>query len=351
MIVHLKPPNLSPEALGEKILCTRPMREGRFNISLEHAHDKTIVNCYGHGGSGWTTLFGSVNKALSLYIESNPDKSVPIRIIGSGCMGLTAAVELKRRGYAVKGIVTKSLYDIASWKAGGYFALLSIKTSPDEQENLIDIGLDTFHTFQQIEQGMHPYLTKSCVRYLPLYCSQETQPGIEDLELRGLIPSRDRVTLDFGNGVKHENFLRYMSYYMDTSALMHQLTAEVRRLGIEIDIKEIRSFDEIDEQILFNCSGLGAKELNRDDLLIPVRGHLIMLNEFSGGGHMDYLIYSKVEQDGKEEYIYLFPKTSYASGNATKGCRGVLGGTFIVDTIDDENEFQRMLERNRRFFG
>lgn len=351
MIVTLPPPLLSAEAIGEKIICTRPMREGRFNISLEHVQDKTIVHCYGHGGAGWTTLFGSVSKALSLYKETHPDKSTPIRVIGSGCMGLTVAVELKRRGYAVKGIVTQSLYDIASWKAGGYFALVSVKTSPNEQENLIDIGLDTFRTFQQIEQEEHPYISKSCVRYLPLYCSHNTQAGIEDLEVRGLLPPREQVELDFGNGVIHQNFLKYMTYYMDTSALMHQLADEARRLGVGIEVKPISSFEEISEPVIINCSGLGAKELNHDDLLIPVRGHLIVLNECAGGGHMDYLIYSKVEQEGKEEYVYLFPKTSYASGNAVKGCRGVLGGTFIAEKhVDDAREFQRMLERNRRFF-
>lgn len=351
MIVKLQPPALSPEAIGEQILGIRPMREGKFNISLTHSDRKAIINCYGHGGSGWTTMFGSINKALSLYTETNPDKSTPIRIIGSGCMGMTAAVELKRRGYTVTGITTKSLYDIASWKAGGYFALVSIKTSADEQENLIDIGLDTFCTFQQIERGEHPYVSRNCLRYLPLYCSQETQAGIEDLEARGLIPASENVTLDFGNGVTHPHFLKYMTYYMDTSALMRQLAAEAKRLGIGMELKGIRSFEEIEEPVIFNCSGLGAKELNRDDLLIPVRGHLIVLNESAGSGHMDYLIYTKVEQEGKEEYVYLFPKTSYVSGNQEKACTGVLGGTFISGTdADDEREFQRMLERNRRFF-
>lgn len=351
MIVKLQPPAISPESIGEKILGIRPMREGKFNISFNQQNNKIVIECYGHGGSGWTTLFGSVNKAISRYAAANPDKSTPIRIIGSGCMGLTAAVELKRQGYAVKGIMTKSLYDIASWKAGGYFALVSIKTSPDEQDNLIDISLDTFRVYQQIERGEHPYLDRACVRYMPLYCSQETEAGIEYLESQGWIPPRQQVTIDFGNGVSHPSFFKFMTYYMNTSALMNRLAAEARRLGIRMEIKHIKSFEEIEEPVIFNCSGLGAKELNGDGLLIPVRGHLIMLNAAAGQAHMDYLVYSKVEQEGKEEYIYLFPKTSYMSGSVEKGCKGVLGGTFIAEAEgDDEWEFQRMLERNRRFF-
>ena len=45
---------------------------------------KTIVNCYGHGGWGWTTLFGSVQYAIELFEKTNPSKDIPIRVIGWG---------------------------------------------------------------------------------------------------------------------------------------------------------------------------------------------------------------------------------------------------------------------------
>ncbi len=57
-------------------------------------------------------------------------------------MGLTAAIELTRQGYQVSGISTKELYDLCSWRAAGYFALVSVKTSPEEQGNLNEIGVE-----------------------------------------------------------------------------------------------------------------------------------------------------------------------------------------------------------------
>ena len=46
-------------------------------------------------------------------------------------------------GYNVVGITTAEMYDIPSWKAAGYFALVSLQTSAEEQEmvphHLIDI--------------------------------------------------------------------------------------------------------------------------------------------------------------------------------------------------------------------
>ena len=44
---------ITNETLPEKLVCTRPMREGKLNISVEKNDNKTIVNCYGHEGSGW----------------------------------------------------------------------------------------------------------------------------------------------------------------------------------------------------------------------------------------------------------------------------------------------------------
>lgn len=365
-IVSLTPPLLDEQTVLREVTCTRPMREGRFNISTEvrssAAGDQRIVHCYGHGGSGWTTLFGSVKEGIRLLQEADPraiDK--PIRVIGSGCMGLTAAIELSRLGYRVSGISTKELYDLCSWRAAGYFALVSVKTSPEEQENLNRIGEETFKTYREIEQGTHPYIASNAVRYIPVYCGEDTESGVEDLEAKGLIPPHEQVTLDFGHGVRHENFRKYMTYFMDTTQLMKQLTREVERLGVPIDLETVSSFDDVEEEVVFNCSGIAARELNGDAAMIPVRGHLVLLNEQAGTEHMDYMIYTKVHQDGKEEYIYMFPKSVAVSADAPEGipCKAVLGGTFIphADRLApeelnrlDETEFQKMLDRNALFF-
>jgi hypothetical protein len=337
------------------------MREGKFNISYEKKEGKTIIHCYGHGGSGWTTLFGSVNKAIGLFIEHQSDKRIPIRIIGSGCMGLTAAIELDRLGYRVAGITTKSLHGIPSWQAAGYFALVSVKTSPEEQENLNSIGLDTFLTFEKIEKGLHPYITREAVKYMPVYCSQGTEAGVEELEKRGVIPPREYVTLDFGNGVTHEGYIKYLTYFMDTTSLMRQLAAEVNTRNIPVQIEMVKSFKDLSEEIIFNCSGLGSRELNEDTDLIGVRGHLVTLKEAAGNKHMEYMIYTNVDQEGREEYVYMFPKNVSVTVNNTEGapCAAVLGGTFIphADRLSNEEqamldqvEIKRLLDRNSLFF-
>lgn len=358
-VVKLIPPEITDTTIDEEIVCTRPMRDGKFNISLESVDGQIRVHCYGHGGSGWTTLFGSVKKAIGLFEKADKDKDVLIRVIGSGCMGLTMAIELKILGHDVS-ISTKSKYDIASWRAAGYFALVSVKTSPEEQDDLNEIGINTFLTYKEIESGTHPYISKEAVRFMPVYCSEGTEAGVEDLEARGLIPARERVTLDFGNGVTHSNFFEYKTYFMNTTTLMRQLIEKAAELKIPIEEKEIAAFSDIEESVVINCSGLGSYELNNDQAMIPVRGHLVTLNKNAGSAHMDYMIYTKVLQKGKEKYIYLFPKDVSITPGSPEGthCKGVLGGTFMANAEAREvskpelnkRQFKKMLDRNCEFY-
>lgn len=361
-IVRLTPPKISPETISEKITCDRPKREdGKFKISSEVINGKTIVHCYGHGGAGWTTLFGSVEMAIDLLKSHTFEKGTPIRVIGAGCMGLTAAIELKRQGYNVVGIYAKELYDLPSWKAAGYFAAISGQQSQEERERVNRITHKTFLVCQMIERGEHAYLSKETVRQMPVYSGVGVETGLEGLEAIGAIPQRENVTLDFGNGVIHTNFVKYLTYFMNTSSLMLQLISQVNNLDIPIEIREIQSFDEIEQGIIFNCTGLGARELNADASFIPLRGHLVTLNASAGTDHMDYMIYTIVEKDGKRDVIYLFPKNLSITKANPQGipCSGVLGGSVVPHadrlTLEqqkelDQREFKRLLDRNSQFF-
>ena len=53
-MIKLSPPQISTGTLSEKIVCTRPMRDGKFNISLEYLNGKKLgrVSC-----STWTKSF------------------------------------------------------------------------------------------------------------------------------------------------------------------------------------------------------------------------------------------------------------------------------------------------------
>lgn len=359
-LVKLVPPKINLSTVAQKMTGCRPMRDGKFNISLDATKTKCLVHCYGHGGSGFTTVFGSVKKAIDLLIQAKIKGKV--RVVGAGCLGLTAAIELSCRGFEVQGITAKDQYDITSWRAAGSFATVSIRTASEEQKNLEQMVADTFEVYSQIADGKHPYLTPGFLRLLPMFCDEEMKPGLEMLIDKGLLPSPKDVCLDFGNGAYHEDFFQYMTYFIDTTRMMRQLFDETQKRGIPLQIKDLKSFDELSEEIIFNCSGLGARKLNQDESMTSVRGHLLFLNIEAGKRHMDYLICTKVLQQNQKEYIYLFPKTEIVTSAYPSGipCQGVLGGSMIShdDRLSayeseelDKREFQKIIDRSVRFFG
>ncbi len=361
-VIKLAPPKISEETRAIQVTCVRPMRNGKVNISAQNVGNKFVVHCYGHGGSGWTTFLGSVDRAIELLQTRyhSPLATPPIRIIGSGCIGLTSAIELARRGYVVSGIMSKELYNIPSWKAAGCFSL--VKVASDLDEVFDQITLSTFKYYQTIEKGEHPYLSSAAVRLLPLYCSPDNHSGVEYIEEKGLIPPREIVDIDFQNGTVHRNFKKFMTYFFNVTTFMKDLHQEVSRLAIPITLETIESFDEINEEVVFNCAGIGGGKLASDDTLVPVRGHLLILNEDIGQDHMDYMVDAKVIQDGKDEYVYMVPKDVYNTAESPESlpCFGILGGTYLpnVDLLPPEDlaklddfEFKQLLERHLTFFG
>lgn len=358
--MNLKTPVISEKTILKYTACTRPKRQDGVNISFEQINKKQVIHCYGHAGFGWSMLFGSINQAVELFESHVTDLNKPVCIIGSGCMGLTAAIELARRGYNVR-IVTKDIYDLASWRAPGCFALDSTTMAGPEKGKHKKMIFETFKWYQSIDNGTHPYLKQESIRYLPIYCMKGMSGGFEGLEKDGLIPQREIVTLDFGNGIQHKNFIKFMTYFMDTAKLMKQLHDEVARLGIAIEIAKVSLFDDIQEDIIFNCTGMGSKELNGDASMTPVRGHLIVLNEHAGNEHMDYMIYAKMKQNNAEEIVLIFPKSLEVDSNYPHGVSSyaTLGGTFLpIDNAMtareleelDRREFSKLTERLSFFF-
>lgn len=349
--VFLHPPCLQEDAILKEVVCTRPLRQNGMRIEHERIENKTIIHCYGHGTCGWSTLFGSVSHAVSLLREKQP-----IRVIGAGCMGLATAIELKRIGYPVVGIIADELYELPSWRAVGLFSLPLMKSHPKEKKHIHQLGRETFAVYCQIDRGEHPYIDKSAVKFMPIYCQKSKEENeLYPLVACGLIPKPADVTIDFGNGISYPDFQRYFSFYLDTAKLMEQLHAEVQRLEIPIERKTVRSFEEIEEPVIFNCSGLGAKMLAGDSSMKGYRGHLLLLSPSAGNEHLDYMISVKVLQDGREQVLHLFPKTH---GPAGLDCAGVVGGTYIdeegltqekLKEIDEE-EFRKLKKRLHDFF-
>jgi hypothetical protein len=348
-VVNLVPPILSDDAIKEKIICIRGHKERMFNTSYERIGAQHIFHNYGHGGAGWTFLFGCVQESIRQFEEFIEQMAVSknqrITVIGAGCYGLLTAIELTRRNYRVR-IVAEELHNLASYKAAGFFFPRPRKVSNDYEKGIFySRGITSYKKYISIIEGTHPYLTHGPL-ILPAFYGTDIDPGFGPYIEHHLIEKPEHVVIDFGNGKQYAAH-HYNTLFINPHLIMKQLVAHAAELNIPIVTTEIKNFSEIDDTVIFNCAGLGAKKLAQDARMLPIQGHLITL-QHQPIDKLQYLINFKVVQTSatgksRDELIYYAPKE-----------QGILGITFLrgVDSLTSNyHEFNRLLERSRNFFG
>lgn len=348
--IYLTPPSISSEHIKEKITCIRAHRERIFQVYSCAQGEKLIFHNYGHGGAGWTFLFGCVHEAVRQFEQAAEGdfrlKNKTITVIGAGCYGLLTSIILKRKGYHVT-LVAKDTENIPSTKAAGFFFPRPRKCSTGEERFLFSaMGIESYTTYCSISQGRHPFIQEG-PKILPAYFGLEIDLGFDPYIKQDLMEKPEKVRIDFGNGKSYE-VMEYKTIFINTAKIMQELHRNVRELGIEIVQKEVHSFDEINDHIIFNCAGMGAKKLTGDKRIIPVQGHLISLKNQPALENLQYMLNVKVvmvnaQGKARDELIYYAPKHE-----------GILGITFIRGQDSEsanQHEFDRLLERCRDFFG
>jgi D-amino-acid oxidase len=350
MLITLTPPNLADNCIEEKIICIRAHRERIFRVEVTRQQEKLICHNYGQGGAGWTFLFGCVQKLIRDFEEhlthNAQFKNKPIAVIGAGCYGLLTAIILARAGYSVR-ILAKDQIQISSRKSAGFFFPRHRKCSTDQEIALFQYyGFESYKTYLDIITGVHDFI-KTGPKLLPAYFGLDIDPGFAPYIATQLIASAEQVTINFGH-IHNYLMQKYTVVFINPEILMHELYRNIQELNIPIIQAEIEQFEQVSESIIFNCAGLGVRELTQDPAMVPVQGHLIALKHQPPLEQLQYMLNVKVvmtDKSGKsrDELIYYAPKQS-----------GILGVTFIrgQDSLTaNQHEFDRILERSRTFFG
>jgi hypothetical protein len=345
-IVKLTPPKLSDPHIKQKIVCIRAHRERIFNVSTQIIGSKLMCHNYGQGGAGWTFLFGCVNESMRLFDAHKTSTDSSIAIIGAGCYGLLTAIMLTLKGRSVK-IYAADTIDIPSNKSAGFFFPRHRKSSNDQEKEIFrSRGMESYATYLAIINGTHPFIKKGPL-LLPGYFGLDIDPGFAPYIAQGLVQAPEQVMIDFGNG-KIYQAMEYNTVFINSAMIMQELHRNIQELNIPIIIKQVDAFDDVQENIIFNCAGLGAQKLTGDTRMVPVQGHLITLKDQPPMEQLQYMINVKVvstDPQGRprDELIYYAPRDE-----------GILGITFIrgQDNPDtNHHEFVRLLERCKEYFG
>lgn len=351
------PPKIDSEHLGKRILCHRPMREGSPKMNVYRLDGKIIANNYGHGGSGWTLAPGAasyVNGLLESELKADKlSKKENITVIGGGVLGLFSALDLADKGYKNITIVAESFDNLTSHNAGGLLAPVSMDNEPKMQELIDKIGVDAYKFYKKIALKEDKDFTEGAI-IVPTYFETREESGLEPYVGKVMQPAKD-VTLDFSNGTTRDMVSYDDGIFMDTGRLM-ELLHKTLNGKVKFVTKKIKSFSEIKDKVIVNCTGNGARKLSNDEKMISVQGHLIMLKDQDPKAidHMILVYFGKDKTksgfDVKRSF-YMFPKRSVGSQIADIG---VIGGTFIEgadNTTPNEEEFDIMIEGARKFYG
>ncbi len=340
--IKLTPPMLNASNIRQHITCIRPKRVGGPRIEQEIVHNKLMIHNYGHGGFGWTLLPGSVLHSINLLEETieqstllNPSKKVTI--VGAGCMGLLTALLLHERCWQVT-IIADQTASLTSHKAAGSSAVIAIKASQSNQPLMDQIAIDSYRFYQKAITTKDPLF--SGIKQLRVYMIHDGTPDYRfPLIHAGLMQQPEEVIIDFGKTAYKAK--EFDTFFIETTIVMQNFMDKVIALKIPIINKKIMSFDEIEDSIVFNCTGLGARSWDKT-LIVPVQGHMVMMQNQSLEG-LQYIIYAHIKIDGKMREISWTPKNG-----------GMLGGTAFnfQDKLDiNLEQSNTIIERARKFFG
>lgn len=285
--INFLPPKLDQSNIQDKIVCVRPMREGKPRISAE-VHDSQLrIHNYGHGGSGWTLLWGSVDCAVDLFLEKLHTTPLyqgkPVVIVGAGAMGLGCALKLaqvkeKQPQFGIGDIrvVADKTDNIASYNAAGLWAQVSMRNDPQGQGFVNALSQKSFKRYLKIARGKDSDFLSGAAELQPYFIKPGTESGVDCLVETGIIPPPLEIQADFGEQ-KHD-VLMYQTIYINTHVFMRCFHQQLGKHHISIEQRKVTDLAEFgNNTIVFDCAGLGAGSLNHDSSVVPVYGHLITL--------------------------------------------------------------------------
>jgi D-amino-acid oxidase len=305
----------------------RPYRRSGFVVRAETLGDKRLVHNYGHGGAGITLSWGSSKLAAELGLAGH---SGPVAVLGSGVMGLSTARLVQEAGFPVTIYAAALPPDTTSNIAGGQFHPFGLykedAVTPEWKAQFIRALDYSWRRFQIMVGDDYG------VRWLPTYVEadeveQQVIPTFPPIN-RLLSPAEHPFPLD--------SVLRYDTLYVETGRYLRQMIRDVQIAGGKIEVRRFATPADItalSETLVFNCTGLGSRELFGDSELQPARGQLAILVP------QPEVRYAFTGSAG-----YMFPR---ADGI-------VLGGTFERDmwsTVPEPQAIAGILAAHKHLFG
>ncbi len=277
---RLAPVRVSSDRVIRSITGLRPFRPSGFVVRGEKVGDKTVVHNYGHGGAGITLSWGTAQLAVE---EGAKADASTCAVMGCGVVGLSTARLLQQRGLAPVIYAREMPPLTTSNVAGGLWDPVTVfdrsSVTPEFRRQFGEAGRFAFRRYQSLASDQYG------VRWLPLYSlSREGPVGVSPAEspysdVQPLYPEarqlgRNEHPFEVPYAYHRQSMLIEPAIYLN--ALMRDFLVQ----GGRVVVREFHTPQDIaalPEQLIFNCTGLGAGNLFGDRELIPIKGQLVFL--------------------------------------------------------------------------
>jgi D-amino-acid oxidase len=286
-VIPLAPIRASLNRLFDITVCLRPFRAAGPRLDTEQVGSKLVVHNYGHGGSGWSLSWGSAAVAIGKAMQASPKE---IAVIGCGALGLTSAITAQQAGVAVTIYArdllpeTRSARATGSWTPSSRIALESA-VPPDFPALWEKMARISFHTYRRY-LGLPGNPVEWSDRYNVFDESPAERARLRPADPLGFADYQDRIADIMPPGEDlPQGATPFQFPYVRRSSLMqfniadyaHTLMSDFFAAGgkfVRAEFGALGDVSRLKEKVVINCTGYGARELCKDESIVPVRGQI-----------------------------------------------------------------------------
>jgi len=327
-------PRISHDRIVRVIVGLRPYRPSGFVVKRETMDSKTVIHNYGHGGGGITLSWGS--SALAVR-ESMGMPVGEAAVVGGGIMGLTTARLLQDAGWGVtiytRDVTRHSTSNVGAGQWGPTSVFEEGVASKAFEEQYKFAARIAHHAFQNLSGADYG------IRFAENYFL-----GNEPIEESYYLRELPELFTSVAHLEPHEHPFpvpyveRMVTMLVQPAMFLRRVRADFYRAGGKFVIRNFLNRSEVlslNEPVIFNCTGLGAKALFGDEELMPIKGQLVFMQPDPA---VDYLTIG-----GGSDVTYMFPRKGEI----------LLGGSYQFDdwtTHVEADVTDRIIEDNKAIF-
>ncbi len=292
--------NVAADREIRTVVGLRPFRASGFRVEVERLDDKLLVHNYGHGGGGITLSWGTaeiaVEEALSAASaaglssgwDGTPSSVAPAAngpgggscaVVGCGVVGLSTAILMQRKGWQVTIYAKDVPPHTTSNIAGGFWSPHAVsdpgRTGPGYYDRFVRASRVAHRYFQGMVSDHYG------VRWIDTYAASsapQPQPWFE-AGTEDLYPQARSVASD-EHPFPRAHVRMYSTLLIEPYTYLEALMRDFRIASGQLVVRTFSDAHELaalNEPLVFNCTGMGAKELVNDADMDPIRGQLTFL--------------------------------------------------------------------------